>query len=161
MRRCLISLKSISPTHPDSHLPLHSFPQFQNGEEENALLMYNESLRVERIALGNDHPDVVLTIQHLGQVYQALGNLDSALECFHEALQIGKKKYGQDICIAKLLNLIGNIYLQQGKVDLMMQNFIEASRILEGNDGNRENLTIAGYNFYGLSKTNPPCAATA
>lgn len=123
--------------------------------------MYKESLRVERVALGNDHPDVVLTIQHLGQVHQALGNLDDALECFDEALQIQKKKHAHDICVAKTLNLIGNIYLQQGKVGMMMQNFIEASRNLERTAGHDESLVIKGYNFYGLSKTNPPCAGTA
>ncbi len=154
-------MKSICPNPEVSHHLLRSIPQFQNGEEETALLMYNESLRVERVALGSDHPDVVLTLQHIGQVYQALGNLDGARECFVEALQIERKKNNHEISVAKILNLIGNIYLQQGKVDLMMKSFVEAARMLEYSVGNCESLVISGYNFYGISKTNPPCAGTA
>jgi tetratricopeptide (TPR) repeat protein len=123
--------------------------------------MYKETLRVERVSLGTDHPDVVLTLQHLGQILQQIGSLDEALYYFCEALEIEKKKKKNDISIAKILNLIGNIYLQQGKVAPMMEKFTEASRMMEmcGNAG--EALVIAGYNFYGLSKTNPPCAPVA
>lgn len=123
--------------------------------------MYKEALRVERVALGNDHPDVVLTIQHIGQVLQQLGNLDGALQYYDEALQIVKKKGQHDVAVANLLNLVGNIYLQQGIVDRMMKSFIEASRILGSIADRTESLVITGYNFYGLSKTNPPCAASA
>jgi tetratricopeptide (TPR) repeat protein len=134
---------------------------YETGNDEIAIRMYKETLRVERASLGPEHPDVVLTLQHIGQVLQQIGSLDDALQYFGEALEIEKKKKNDDISTAKILNLIGNIYLQQGKVAPMMEKFTEASRIMErcGNAG--EALVIAGYNFYTLSKTNPPCAPIA
>ena len=140
---------------------------FETGEDDIAVQMYKETLRVERQALGNDHPDVVLTLQHLGQVHQQMGQIDEALRFFNEALNIELKvstiridpnKSGS---MARLLNLLGNVYLQLGKTEEMMKCYAKASRIYEANQRPGETLVIAGYNFYGLSKTNPPSAAVA
>jgi len=117
--------------------------------------------------LGDDHPDVVLTLQHLGQVHQQMGQIDDALRYFNEALNIEVKNSKNRIdsnksgSMARLLNLLGNVYLQMGKAENMMKCYAEASRIYEANERPGETLVIAGYNFYGLSKTNPPCAAVA
>jgi len=140
---------------------------FETGEDDTAVEMYKETLRVERKALGDDHPDVVLTLQHLGQVHQQMGQIDDALRYFNEALDIEMKNAKTRVdstksgSMARLLNLLGNVYLQMGKADDMMKCYSEASRIYEANQRPGETLVIAGYNFYGLSKTNPPCAAVA
>ena len=66
--------------------------------------------------------------------------------------------------VVRLLNLIGNIYIQLGDIDMMMESFVEAARILErrGAEQQRpEPLLIQGYNHYGLSKLHPPCAPVA
>jgi tetratricopeptide (TPR) repeat protein len=139
---------------------------FETGEDDIAVGMYKETLRVERKALGDDHPDVVLTLQHLGQVHQQMGQIDDALRYFNEALNIEVKNSKSRTdpnksSMARLLNLLGNVYLQMGKAEDMMKCYAEASRIYEANQRPGETLVIAGYNFYGLSKTNPPCAAVA
>lgn len=140
---------------------------FETGEDDTAVKMYKETLRVERKALGDDHPDVVLTLQHLGQVHQQMGQIDDALRYFNEALEIevknSKKRNDSNKSgsMARLLNLLGNVYLQMGKAEEMMKCYSEASRIYEANQRPGETLVIAGYNFYGLSKTNPPCAPVA
>jgi tetratricopeptide (TPR) repeat protein len=138
---------------------------FESGVgEEVAMRCYRESLRIERENLGPDHPDVVLSLLHIGQEHQKLGVLEEALSCFLEALEIergrvlGKKK---ELPIAKILNLIGNIHLQQGDAGQMMSSYAEASRIFDSHQQPGETLIIAGYNFYGLSKTHPGCAPTA
>jgi len=149
---------------------------FETGEDDTAVEMYKETLRVERKALGDDHPDVILTLQHLGQVHQQMGQIDEALRYFNEALDVEvknlkKRERGADNSssnnnsksgsMARLLNLLGNVYLQMGKAEDMMKCYTEASRIYEANQRPGETLVIAGYNFYGLSKTNPPCAGAA
>ncbi len=140
---------------------------FETGEDDTAVGMYKETLRVERQALGEDHPDVVLTLQHLGQVHQQMGQVDDALRYFNEALEIEVKnsKKRNDShksgSMARLLNLLGNVYLQMGNAEEMMKCYAEASRIYEANQRPGDTLVIAGYNFYGLSKTNPPCAPVA
>ncbi len=131
---------------------------FETGNVEIALKMYKETLRVELAALGPHHPDVVLTLQHIGQVLQQNGRLDEALLYFKEALEIERNINRCRVSIAKILNLIGNIYLQEGDVGPMMKSFAEASHLLE-NSGDA--IVIAGYNFYGLSKVHPKCAPVA
>lgn len=135
----------------------------ETGEDDFAVKLYKETLRVERLALGEKHHDVILTLQHLGLVYQERGELDDALKYFSEALDIERTRPGDNrIAVGKLLNLIGNIHLRKANVEAMMQCYIEASRLfrIDGSQAN-ESLVIAGYNFYGLSKLHPPCAATA
>jgi tetratricopeptide (TPR) repeat protein len=143
---------------------------FETGEDDLAIQFYKETLRVERESLGYDHPDVVLTLQHLGQVLQKLGKLSEAVKYFNEALELerqaahGKEGAGS-VAIGKVLNLLGNVHLQQGNTKEMMACYIEASRIYEANRGDvqglEETLVISGYNFYGLSKMHPPCAPVA
>eukprot|EP00934_Nitzschia_sp_Nitz4_P008879 Nitzschia sp. Nitz4//scaffold280_size24494//10901//13189//NITZ4_008392-RA/size24494-processed-gene-0.19-mRNA-1//1//CDS//3329545591//8869//frame0 len=166
---------------------------FERGNHEIAIEYYNETLRVERAALGEEHPDVSLTIQHLGQVYQQLGMFDQAAEHFNQALEIERNRNmssateiikdhtGRDVpnkACARILNLLGNVYLQLGKTRDMMLCFTEASRYYQSkahepqesrrahpNLSSRqpmENvLIIAGFTMYGLSKSNPPCAPMA
>lgn len=160
----------LGPDHRDVAILWYNIAtiHFETGEDDTAVEMYKETLRVEKKALGDDHPDVVLTLQHLGQVHQQMGQIDEALRYFNDALDIevtnnfkkksDPKKSGS---MARLLNLLGNVYLQMGKADDMMKCYAEASRIYEANQRPGETLVIAGYNFYGLSKTNPPCAAVA
>jgi tetratricopeptide (TPR) repeat protein len=135
---------------------------FETGEDELSIQMYKETLRVERHALGDDHPDVVLTLQHLGQVHQQLGHTEKAIDYFQEALDMERRrKEPVKRALARILNLLGNVYLQLGRTSEMMGRYAEASRIYESNRVSGETLVIGGYNFYGLSKTNPPCAPVA
>jgi len=141
----------------------------EKGEDHTAMKLYSESLRVERRALGEKHPEISLTLQHLGQMRQERGELEAAVEFFQEALEIErmvltqKQQSGRSVqetkaCICKLLNLIGNIHLMCGRVDDMMECFVEACQFGQ-NHG--ESLIIAGHNFYGLSRLHPPCAPLA
>ena len=140
---------------------------FETGEDDLAIQMYKETLRVERNALGNDHTDVVLTLQHLGQVHQQLGQFEVALGYFQEALDIERNRQQQQghsasgTCLGRILNLLGNVYLQLGQTKKMMDCYVEASRMYDANPQAGEALVMAGYNFYGLSKTNPRCAPIA
>jgi tetratricopeptide (TPR) repeat protein len=139
---------------------------FESGEGADvAMRCYKESLRIERKNLGPDHPEVVLSLLHIGQEHQKSGVLEEALSCFSEALEIerGRRVGKKELSIANILNLIGNIHLQQGNIGEMMSSYVEASRIFDAHHQEYpgETLVIAGYNFYGLSKTHPGGAPTA
>eukprot|EP00538_Stauroneis_constricta_P012701 CAMPEP_0119547754 /NCGR_PEP_ID=MMETSP1352-20130426/1792_1 /TAXON_ID=265584 /ORGANISM="Stauroneis constricta, Strain CCMP1120" /LENGTH=1156 /DNA_ID=CAMNT_0007592773 /DNA_START=107 /DNA_END=3577 /DNA_ORIENTATION=- len=178
---------------------------FEQGEDDQAISCYQETLRVEELALDKHHSDVVMTLQHIGQVYQQIGKFEEALKylvtakcrevrrislksgsCGDEPPSSSSQSQSQSerdtLGLAKIWNLIGNLYLQQGCVPEMMEAFSEALRLIDSlraladeaspdassrtsNNDSRSNginsLLIAGYNFYGLSKTNPPAAATA
>jgi tetratricopeptide (TPR) repeat protein len=134
------------------------------GDEESAIAMYKECLRIERqIADTSQKCDVVDSLQRLGRLHQRRGELDEALLYFLEALD--KLRTNGDeatFAVAKFLNLIGNVYLQRAEIRQMMQAYTEASRLYrESSTSTNEVLVIAGYYMYGLSKLHPHCSAAA
>jgi tetratricopeptide (TPR) repeat protein len=153
----------LGPNHRDVAILWYNIATifFAAGEEDVAVKYYKETLRVERAALGPYHEDVAFTLQHVGQVFQQLGNLDEALQYFNQALVIERKGKDNMKAIRNILNLIGNVHLQQGDVVQMMKYYIEASRIYETDQQYGEGLVIVGYKFYLLSKLHPPCAPLA
>ena len=117
---------------------------------------------MERHALGDEHPDVALTLQYIGRVLLQQGNLDGAMDSFREALELERRRSGEKRTLARILNIMGNIFLQQANVKEMMKCFEEAARIFVSlPPGIAENLVVVGYNFYNLSKLHPPAAPVA
>jgi tetratricopeptide (TPR) repeat protein len=147
-----------------------------NGEDKEAIQMFAESIRLERKVLGENHLGVAVSLQHLAQLHQDRGELELAHWYFAEALAITKQvdestMANKQRTICTLLNLMGNIHLMKAEVPQMMECFTEASRVKvddnsNGTNGNNggdhfNNLVIAGYTFYGISKMHPPCAPEA
>ena len=134
------------------------------GDEENAIAMYKECLRIEQnIIHSSQKCDVVDSLQRLGRLHQRRGELDEALQYFQEALaKLRNRGEAATFAVAKFLNLVGNVHLQRADIGEMMKSYTEASRIYrDTTDPPNEVLVIAGYYMYGLSKLHPPCAATA
>ena len=99
---------------------------------------------------------------HLGQVHQQVGRTEQALEYYENAMQVERQRESPNkVSLGRILNLIGNVYLQLGATTDMMKYYEEASRIFEANQEEGETLIVSGYNFYGLSKTNPLCVPVA
>ena len=134
------------------------------GDEESAIAMYKECLRIERAIIDvSQKCDVVDSLQRLGRLHQRRGELEEALQYFQEALEKLRKK-GDDaiFAVAKFLNLVGNVHLQRADITEMMRSYTEASRIYRDTSApSSEVLVIAGYYMYGLSKLHPQCAALA
>ena len=114
---------------------------------------------MERAALGDRHRDVVLTIQHIGQVHQQRGELSDALKYYQEALDIQMTSEDSDeASIAQTLNHIGNVFLQRGDAKEMVEALSESLRAFRKAGQSDDELQISGLNFYGLSKMHPECA---
>jgi len=158
-----IRTKLLGPDHRDVAVLWYNIAtiNLETGDDEEALRCYKETLRVERKSLGDGHNDVLLTLQHLGLVHQQRGELDEALNYFGQALESEKMKESPGTPLAKLLNLIGNIHLQRADVPAMMTFYSDALRIYESLKLPFDNLVIAGYNLYGLTKSHPACASCA
>ena len=125
-------------------------------------------MEIERVTLGNNHPDLQLTILRVAQVHQRRGELDEALRYFQEALELQRySSVGQAdyTAIVQTLKSIGTVYLQRGDAGNMMQCFTEALRILQAENKSSEPpnnlLGVCGLNFYELSKLHPEAAAVA
>ena len=100
--------------------------------------------------------------QHIGQVHQQRGELCDALKYFRNAYEIQTATKKQDhAAIAQTLNHIGNVYLQRGDAGQMVKAFSDSLRYLTLAGKSQDDLTIPGFNFYGLSKLHPECASVA
>merc|ERR1712107_943022 len=136
--------------------------QLEVGNEDEALANYRETLRIERLVLGDSHHDVILTTFHMGQVHVQLGEVNEALECFHSVLKVQKEAAERDyLAIGRTLNHIGNVYLRIGKVNEVVATMSEAVRYFRLGGKDENDLEISGFNLYRLSKEHPECAPVA
>lgn len=79
---------------------------------------------------------LALSFNRIGGVYTSKGELESAVESFHEALQIQRDILGQDhIEVAKTLHNIGVCHRHGDNLELALENYIEAHEILEASLG--------------------------
>lgn len=134
------------------------------GDDDSAIAMYKECLRIERNIIDASHKcDVVDSLQRLGRLHQRRGELEEALYYFQEALEkLRSRGEAATFAVAKFLNLVGNVHLQRANISEMMRSYTEASRIYrETATPTNETLVIAGYYMYGLTKLHPPCASAA
>jgi tetratricopeptide (TPR) repeat protein len=114
-----------------------------------------------------------MTMQHIGQVHQQRGELTEALEYFDHALQLQLQQQQQAenttttttttsaASLAQTLNHIGNVHLQRGHAVALVDALSQAVRYLHAAGKTADDLAISGFNFYGLSKLHPECAAVA
>jgi tetratricopeptide (TPR) repeat protein len=132
------------------------------GSFEEATECYKETLRVEKLVLGESHQDVSMTMYKLGEAYKALGALDNALDSFTEALRIERNTIGKEDppSVARTLNEIGNIHLARDDVIPMMDAFNEAARIFRGAGLSPHSVVVSGQ-LYAFDVSCPSAAPAA
>jgi non-specific serine/threonine protein kinase/serine/threonine-protein kinase len=61
-----------------------------------ALELYGEALDIQRAALGDDHPEVAVTLENMGGVYFRQERYDEAIAQLHQVLDIRRRMLGED-----------------------------------------------------------------
>ncbi|MCE5317112.1 MAG: tetratricopeptide repeat protein, partial [Parachlamydia sp.] len=75
---------------------------------QRAVSSYQALLRLSKQAHGEEHPNVVASLNNLGTALMAAGDSQKAIVCFEEALKISKKVYGDEHCsVAQILWNLG------------------------------------------------------
>ena len=147
----------------------------QNGEDDQGIKWYNESLRVERKVLGYDHPDVCVTLKHIARVHEDRGDFQLAINFLHKALEIattstqdrGQQSPESFQVRAKILQTIGNLHYMLAEVPQMMTCYAEAERLTTGTQAGTMLLlktkvrNTCAETLYSLSKLHPPAPALA
>ncbi|CAF2198213.1 unnamed protein product [Rotaria magnacalcarata] len=82
---------------------------------------------IKKIQLHFNHPDLGVTLNNIGNYYQAIGEYAVALHCYSKVLQCNIDQH--NTAITKLN--IGKIYTINGKVDNALDLAIEARDILQ------------------------------
>ena len=61
------------------------------GKPEQALPLFEESLKIRKEVLGTQHPDYATSLNNLAGLYKAMGKPEQALPLYEESLKIMKK----------------------------------------------------------------------
>eukprot|EP00529_Nitzschia_sp_RCC80_P000178 CAMPEP_0113507042 /NCGR_PEP_ID=MMETSP0014_2-20120614/36241_1 /TAXON_ID=2857 /ORGANISM="Nitzschia sp." /LENGTH=872 /DNA_ID=CAMNT_0000402599 /DNA_START=98 /DNA_END=2716 /DNA_ORIENTATION=- /assembly_acc=CAM_ASM_000159 len=184
-QHCLaIRRKLLGEFHRDVAVILYNIAtvHLELGDEDEAVEYYRQTLHVEKQALGDGHQDVLITMQHIASVHQQRGELEEALGYLKESLDVQFGHYQQQqqqqqhqkqktsnespcndtsINLARTWNQIGNLHLQKGDTRLMMDAYVQATRVLRQVGETEIELSVSGFNLYMLSKIHPECARAA
>mmetsp|Transcript_20361 Transcript_20361/g.31012 ORF Transcript_20361/g.31012 Transcript_20361/m.31012 type:complete len:179 (-) Transcript_20361:328-864(-) len=157
----------LGSTHRDVATILYNIAtvQLASGDEDEALKTFEETLRVERSALGvNDLGDIVITLRHIAQILKARGNLDEALAHLNEALCVQSRIVGaadDNVIIGQILNQMGNIHLQRCETKKAMELYCRSLRIFRKAGRTDSEMLIEGLNFYNMAVCHPEAAPQA
>ena len=98
-----IRLRALVPEHVDVATSLHAVAEFlhelgRTGDTHNSTLrfdeadsLYRQSLRMRRVLLGEDHPDIAEVLNDLAWLYKDRRKLDQAESLYREALAMRQR----------------------------------------------------------------------
>jgi len=108
--------------------------QFEKSREffENGLETLNQLAKDDRI----DKPgsDIITIYNNLGIATQNLNETDKAIDYYCRGISLARKSPGEDLILANLLNNLGTLYLEEGKLAEAFSYLTEALDIRTKND---------------------------
>ena len=97
------------------------------ADYDKAMMLYRRALRNAIKKYGENHPDVGITFNNIGDVYSHQGNHRKALDCFNNALNTFYDQKHPDIPI--ICNNIGLIYADKGEYGKALECYTKALQI--------------------------------
>ncbi|TDR39468.1 serine/threonine-protein kinase [Tahibacter aquaticus] len=114
-----------------------------NGNADDALELLETLLASQRKRLPEDDPALIPTLQSLGQAYYRLRRNDLAIDVLERAIAGQRKYYGDTYSeLAAMYNLLGNLYLEEGRAQEGEQLMREGLRITHAIDTNKRGAAL-------------------
>jgi len=142
----LLQKQELGDVHPDVALLLHNIGvmQFDSGALSDAIISFNESLKLRRIIFGNENQHVAESLFRIGNVYEEIGDYDKTLEVFAETIHVMKTSLGNNHPdTATVLFRIGNIKHIKKQFDMALKAYNDGLCIAKMAFG-EENDLVAG-----------------
>ena len=130
--------------------------QNRRGELEDALRLYGEALSIYKLvskrALEMDGrsrlalQEVALTLKIMGMVHTKRGELDMAMSCFQDAIDIMRQNFnerGSGPVVTSILSRIGLIFSKMNKLDEAMSHYHEAYDLATRTFGTTDHPEVA------------------
>lgn len=119
--------------------------------------VYEDTLNLKRLKLGNSHRDLAPILNSLGDINCDMGNHDDAMRCYTEALEIRQKAYGpgDHAEIASSISSIGVLCWLKGSYDEALKQTKAALAMCESLDdeqGAAVSLTNLGLVFNAMGQ---------
>eukprot|EP00586_Coscinodiscus_wailesii_P007971 CAMPEP_0172521444 /NCGR_PEP_ID=MMETSP1066-20121228/292582_1 /TAXON_ID=671091 /ORGANISM="Coscinodiscus wailesii, Strain CCMP2513" /LENGTH=441 /DNA_ID=CAMNT_0013304357 /DNA_START=48 /DNA_END=1369 /DNA_ORIENTATION=+ len=100
------------------------------GLKDKVMVPLEYSLELQKVALGESHPDIAVVQHSIGMVFVGIGQCDDAMNAFLESLRIVRFVYGNDdYQVAKTLFHLGKIHEMKGEYDEALNAYQETLRI--------------------------------
>lgn len=114
---------------------------------EKAEKVLNLALEIRKKNLGDNHPDTVISMDNLANLFYEKGLYALAEPLYLTAMEISEKIFGKEHEeVATNLNNLGNLYLDLGKYEQSENFFLEAIKIREGIYGSDQKELAKVYN---------------
>ena len=124
---------------------------WERGRYREAQAVLERALEVATIALGCDHPEVALSLSHLGNVHFYRGRYADAQALYERGLAIRERAFGPDHpLVATSLNGLASLYKEQGQDDKARPLYERALTIREHALGPEHELVGASLNNLAL-----------
>jgi tetratricopeptide (TPR) repeat protein len=95
--------------------------------QKDELEFHERALAVRRKSLGEEHPDIALSLSGIGAYYYDIGDSEKALDLFSRALIIRRKALGGEHPeTAASLDYIGDVYQSRGDLDKGLDFYAQA-----------------------------------
>jgi len=124
-KKCLrMRIKLLGADNPAVAMTLDAIGNLhskKSSKQKKALIIYQESLRIKRDSLGDDHFEVAKTLYLIGLLYNILRNYTDALNSLKEALTIAVKAFATDH------SLVGDIHTGLGQIHMSKCQYDEAN----------------------------------
>ena len=110
-----------------------------NGDEDEAILYFNDALKIRRLNCDFPHILVARILFNVGATYKDKKDYESALKYYQQVLEIYSKLFGKEhIAVAQQCGWISHLYRHMGYYDLSKEFGNQALNIYN-NLGNAEN----------------------
>ncbi|EQC30722.1 hypothetical protein SDRG_11481 [Saprolegnia diclina VS20] len=110
---------------------------------DNALDCFQESLRIRKENLANDHPDIAIGMSNVGMLLWHTHKKEKGEEMVVEAMERLQAKLGRDSTLTALaMNNVGIVYKELGKLDEAIALFQATTEIREAKLGLEHMETI-------------------
>lgn len=124
---------------------------WERGRYREAQAVLERALAIATSALGNDHPEVPLSLSTLGNVHFYRGRYADAQALYERALTIRERAFGPDHpLVATSLNGLASLYKEQGQDDRARPLYERALAIREHALGSEHELVGASLNNLAL-----------
>jgi tetratricopeptide (TPR) repeat protein/CHAT domain-containing protein len=105
---------------------------YQGGKYAEATEIAERAVNLAEQKFGRDHPDVVMEINNLSELYRARGRYDEAELLYKRALAIDNKAFGPNhLSVGRDLNGLAGLYGTQGRYDEAELHYNRALAIAE------------------------------
>ena len=133
--------------HADQHeQPGHRLPIQPVGWTRRCTL-WEETLRLRKAKLGDDHPDTLTSMNNLAGGYYAAGRLDEAIPLWEETLRLRKAKLGDEHpdTLTSMNNLAAG-YRSAGRLEEAIPLYEETLRLCKAKLGDEHPDTLISMN---------------